>query len=127
MLQPAIAPVIAVVDDDAGMREALSELIEVLDFDSRPFDGGPSLLASYRPGSYDCIVTDVRMPGMDGLELQRRLRELDADVPIIFVTSYEDEAIRTRALEMGARRFLSKPVNADELYDELKAAIDGRG
>jgi FixJ family two-component response regulator len=118
-----LQPVIAVVDDDDGMREALSELIEVLDFESRPFEGGHSLLADFRPGVFDCVVSDVRMPGMDGLELQRRLRELDSSLPIIFVTSYDDTVTRSRAFEMGARTVLAKPVNADELFGHISDAI----
>lgn len=121
-----LQPVIAVVDDDVGMRDALSELIEVLDFQSRTFDGGRSLLASYQPGAFDCVVSDMRMPGMDGLELQRRLRELDDNLPLIFVTSYDDDITRARALELGARNVLVKPVNADRLLDELVAALESR-
>lgn len=119
-----LQPVIAVVDDDAGMRDALSELIEVFDFESRRFDGGDSLLAFFRPGMFDCVVSDMRMPGMDGLELQRRIRRLDTHLSFIFVTSYDDDLTRARALEMGARTLLTKPVGGDELYREIVAAID---
>jgi two-component system, LuxR family, response regulator FixJ len=77
------SPVIAVVDDDAAMREALFELLQVLDLPCRTFDGAEAFLAAYAPGSFDCLITDIRMPSTTGLELQQKLNSLGSTTPVI--------------------------------------------
>lgn len=114
---------IAVVEDDRHMREALASLIELFDYDGCAFEGPEKLLSTFTAGRFDCVISDVRMPGMDGLELQRRLAFLDPALPIIFVTSYEDSATRRRAIEQGATVVLTKPVSADILHKEISAAL----
>src|SRR5262245_23726783 len=81
------APLVAVVDDDDDVREALSDLLLVLGLLCCTFDRAEALLAAYEPGLFDCIITDVRMPGISGLDLLRRLRSLDQPVPVIVITS----------------------------------------
>lgn len=116
-------PVIAVVDDDEAVREALSELFQVLELACRTFDGAEAFLAAYAPAAFDCLITDIRMPGINGLELQQKLRSLGATIPIIVVTSSTDPRTRTRALQSGALAYLSKPVNDEVLIRHLMAAL----
>ena len=106
------------------MREALSDLLAVLNLSSRTFDRAESFLAEYAPGQFECLITDVRMPGISGLELQQRLRALGSSMPVIIITSATDPRTRARALEGGALAFLAKPVSDDVLIRHLKSALD---
>ena len=119
------APLVAIVDDDEGMREALSDLLLVLDLACRTFDRAEALLAVYEPGLFDCIITDLRMPGLGGLDLLRRLRRFGAPTPVIVVTSDTSPGACARALAAGAHAFLTKPVEGDLLLDRLESALAG--
>jgi len=118
--------VIAVVDDDAAMREALCELLQVLSMSCRAFDRAEAFLAAHAPGQFDCLVTDLHMPGLGGLELLRKLRALGSPIPVIVVTSATDSLSRSRALEEGAFAYLTKPVRQDALLRHLTAALGSR-
>src|SRR5689334_962885 len=109
------AGVLAIVDDDDAVREALVDLLSVMGFRCRPFDRAEALLTDYEPGAFDGVITDVKMPGMGGFDLLRRLHNLDASVPVIVITSDTDPATRTLALQSGAHGFLTKPVDDDAL------------
>jgi FixJ family two-component response regulator len=115
--------VIAVVDDDAGMRQALGELLQVLSMSCRTFDRAGAFLAAYTPGEFDCLITDLRMPGMGGLELQQKLRALGSSIPVIIVTSLSDPLSRSCTMEEGAFACLTKPISADVLLHHLTAAL----
>ena len=117
-------PTVAIVEDDEAVREALSDLLQVLNLSYRAFDRADSFLAEYVPGQFDCLITDVRMSGISGLELQQRLRALGSSMPIIIVTSATDPMTRARALEGGAHAFLTKPVSNDVLIHHLKSALN---
>jgi two-component system, LuxR family, response regulator FixJ len=119
------APLVAVVDDDDDMREALSDLLLVLGLSCRMFDRAEALLMAYEPGLFDCVITDVRMPGVSGLDLLRRLRAVEAPVPVIIVTSDTDPRTRTQALEGGAHAFLTKPLEDQVLLGHLRSALAG--
>jgi two-component system response regulator FixJ len=116
-------PVIAIVDDDEAMRDALCELVQVMGFSTEAFDCAAAFLAGLAPGRFDCLITDVRMPGMDGIDLQRRLRALGSTMPVVMITSAPDPAGRARALEGGARAYLAKPVDDCALLDHLRSAL----
>jgi len=116
-------PVIAVVDDDEAMREALSELLQVLSLSCRTFDGAEPFLAANASQSFDCLITDIRMPGMNGLELQQELNARGSSVPVIVITSSTDPLIRSRALDGGAVAYLSKPVKDEVLIGHLMVAL----
>jgi len=117
------APLVAIVDDDDGMREALSDLLLVLGLSCRTFDRAETLLAEYEPGIFDCIITDVRMPGISGLDLLRRLRSFGEPVPVIVITSDTDPKTRSQALEGGAHAYLTKPIEDHVLLGHLKSAL----
>lgn len=117
------APLVAIVDDDEGMRDALSDLLLVVGLASRTFDGAEALLAAYEPGLFDCIVTDMRMPGIGGLDLLRRLRSVDSPPPVIVITSDANPEACAQALAEGAHAFLTKPVEGRTLIGHLKSAL----
>lgn len=105
------------------MREALSEFFQAMGIASRTFDGASAFLADYATHRYDCLVSDVRMSDMDGLALQHRLRALGSDIPVIFVSAAPDPATQARALDGGARAYLSKPIAEDILLDHVRSAL----
>lgn len=119
----AKAPLVAIVDDDVDIREALSDLLLVLGLRCRAFDRAEALLGEYQPGVFDCVIADIRMPGMGGLELLQRLQNFDVSAPVIIVTSDRDPATRSRALDGGACAFLTKPIADTVLLAHLEAAL----
>ena len=114
--------VIAIVDDDEAVREAICDLLQVEGLAARTFDGAPAFLAETE-ADFDCLITDVRMPEVDGLELQRRLRARGSSLPVIFITSSSDPVTRRRALEEGAAAWFMKPVADEALLQALRAAL----
>lgn len=116
-------PVIAIVEDDEAVREALSDLLQVLNLPHRSFDRAESFLEEHAPGRFDCLITDLRMPGIGGLELLRRLRAQGSSMPTIVVTSVTDSKTRAQAIEDGAQAFLAKPVSDEVLIAHLKSLL----
>lgn len=123
------SPLIAIVDDDLAIREALDDLIKSLGYESRLFESAEAFLAFKPRASVDCIVVDVKMPGLSGIELQNRLNSEGDRPPMIFMTSYHDERTRTAALDGGALAFLGKPVDLTKLiaFMDTALAIPSRG
>ena len=120
-------PIVAIVDDDEAVREALSDLLVVMDVACRTFDRAEAFMAEYVPGHFDCLITDVRMPGRSGLELQERLRELGSPMPVIIITADTSPVTRARALRGGAHAYLTKPVNDEVLFHHLQSALNRAG
>jgi FixJ family two-component response regulator len=116
-------PVISIVDDDESVREATKGLVRSLGYVAATFASGEEFLNSDRVNDTSCLITDVQMPGLDGLELQSRLTAMDRHVPIIFVTAFPQERIRARALKAGAFGFLSKPFSDASLIACLDRAL----
>src|SRR5262249_12664627 len=119
----AMAPVISVVDDDTSFRRATARLIHSLGHAVASFGSAEEFLQSGRIDETACLVSDVKMPGMDGIELQSRLRQQGCRLPVIFITAHPDTKARSRALAWGASAFLSKPFHADELIACLDRAL----
>ncbi|TMA88389.1 MAG: response regulator [Deltaproteobacteria bacterium] len=116
-------PFISVVDDDDSVREALGALLRALEFEVGLFASAPEFLSSDRVRKTDCLILDVRMPGMSGPELQRRLVETHRDVPVIFITAHGDEERRARALKGGAVDYLFKPFSEESLLNAVQTAL----
>jgi len=116
-------PLIAVVDDDHAIREALDDLIRSLGYRSALFCSAEAFLADADRAAVGCMVVDVQMPGLSGLELQARLNREGGKPPMIFMSSYFDETTRSKALKAGAHCFLSKPVDDEILISEMHAAL----
>ena len=115
---------IGVVDDDESVRDALSSLIRSAGYRCIVFPSAEEFLDSPDMYKTDCTVLDNRMPGLSGLELQLRLREMNYPVPIIFVTAHADDLVRTQALQQGAVAFLGKPCSEDALLGAIRSAIE---
>lgn len=117
-------PVIAIVDDDQSIREALDDLVLSCGYESRLFTSAEEFLADPDPSSIDCMLVDVKMPGLTGIELQSALNEQQSPrPPMIFMTSYRDAKTRTAAMNGGAFAFLGKPVNFGQLVQCLEQAL----
>ena len=116
-------PLIAIVDDDEDVREALCDLLEAEGFPACTFDSAVAFLTYERCEGFDCLITDVRMPEIDGLELQQRLRARGSSMPVIFITASTHEATRMRALLDGAVAWFTKPVSDEALLRELQTAL----
>jgi FixJ family two-component response regulator len=119
----AILPVIAIVDDDGDMRAALGDLLLVEGLACRAFESAEAFLAAYVPGAFAAVITDVRMPGMNGLELLVHIRRSDPNLPVIVVTSAMDAQTHKRAMDGGACAFLVKPVRNADLLGHLAAVL----
>jgi len=118
------ASLIAIVDDDESVRQALSALVRSLGYAVVTFPGAEQLLESSRRGEISCLISDVQMAGLNGLELHERLAAMDEkSVPTILITAYPNERIQRRALEAGINCYLTKPFSEDELIACLRAAL----
>ncbi len=119
-------PLISVVDDDEAVRESLRGLLRSVRFGVDVFASGEEFLSSHRTGGTDCLLLDVRMPGMSGLDLQRSLMATHPEIPIIFITSHGDEELRSRALRGGAVDYLLKPFSEEALLKAVQRALGPR-
>jgi len=118
------ARLISIVDDDDSLRNSLANLIRSVGFRTQGFASAEAFLGSDQARETACLILDVRMAGMNGLDLQRRLMAEDRRLPIIFITSHADDDARTRALVAGAVGFLYKPCREEELLSALNAALE---
>ena len=114
---------IAIIDDDAAVRETTGSLLRSLGYSTAKYASAEEFLKSGRMTETSCVVSDVRMPGMSGIELQAALKAQGHQVPIIFMTAFPEEAARERALGAGAYGFLTKPFAEKNLVDCIVAAL----
>jgi RNA polymerase sigma factor (sigma-70 family) len=119
-----IKPHIYVVDDDETVRQSIAFLLGILDVEIVQCAQATEFIDAYRPGIPGCLLLDVRMPGMSGLELQDRLDKQQIDLPIIFISGHGDIPMVVRTMRKGALDFLQKPFNDQELLDRVQQAID---
>jgi len=116
--------VIAIIDDDESSCDSLRDLIESAGLEARCFGSAEEFLESGLHGQAGCLITDIRMPKMSGLDLQARLKEEDWDIPIIFVTTFGDARMRIQAMREGAVEFLAKPFDHQLMLKTVRAALD---
>ncbi len=116
--------VVYVVDDDSATRSALSSLLRSVDLTVVTFESANDFLAADIPDLPACLVLDVRLPGLSGLDLQRRLTEIEVDLPIIFITGHGDVPMAVQAMKAGAVELLTKPFRDQELLDAIHQALD---
>jgi FixJ family two-component response regulator len=118
-------PLLCVVDDDEMLRESLPELLREFGFPARAFSSGQEFLSSDYVDQTRCLILDVAMPGMSGLDLQDELNRRGQAIPIIFISGQKDEDIRKRAFRQGAVKFLYKPFSDSALLDAVNVALSG--
>jgi FixJ family two-component response regulator len=117
-------PVVFVVDDDSSVRDSLRRLISSVGFGVEVFPSAQAFLKARRPDVPGCLVLDVRLPGLSGLDLQRELADTEAALPIIFLTGHGDIPMSVRAMKAGAVEFLTKPFREQDLLDAIRGAIE---
>ena len=115
---------VSIVDDDDSVRGTLQELLRSAGFCSRAFESAEAFLGSGNQRETACLITDIRMPGMSGLELQARLNAEHCRIPTIFITAHGDEEMRFKALRDGAVEFLPKPFDDEVLIESVRAALE---
>jgi FixJ family two-component response regulator len=116
--------IVFVVDDDAAVREALGSLIRAAGLAVQTFASALEFLAGPRPDAPSCLVLDVRLPGLSGLDLQKRMADVDIAIPIVFITGHGDVPTSVRAMKAGAVEFLTKPFIDQDLLDAVQQAIE---
>jgi FixJ family two-component response regulator len=116
--------VVFVVDDDASIREAIKSLIKSVGLRVEAFESAQQFLESKRPEVPGCVILDVRLPGLSGLDLQRELAAHDINLPIIFITGYGDIPMSVTAMKAGALEFLTKPFRDQDLLDAIQKALE---
>ena len=117
-------PLVFVIDDDASTRETLSSLIRSVGLQVELFGSAQEFLKSKRPDVPSCLVLDIRLPGISGLDFQRKLAESNISIPIIFITGHGDIQMSVRAMKAGALEFLSKPFRDQDLLDAIQLALE---
>jgi FixJ family two-component response regulator len=122
-MNPADSPVVLIVDDDARMCAATQRLLKTVGLRSESFSTPEGFLQSKRPSGPSCLVLDLRLPGMSGLEVQRRLIEMGMQIPIIFITGHADIPVTVKAMKSGAVEFLTKPFRDQDLIDAIQEAL----
>ena len=115
---------VAIVDDDHSMRNAVGGLLKAVGFSSQAYASAEEFLQSGQQHQTSCLITDIRMPGISGLELQARLNAEHCRIPTIFITAHGDAQMRMRALRAGAVEFLSKPFDDEALLETVRAALE---
>jgi FixJ family two-component response regulator len=113
-----------VVDDDTAVLKMLQTLISTIGVNVQAFTSAKDFLAAYRPGASECVVCDLRMPDIDGMQLQRRLIALESAPPIIFLTGFAEVDVAVDAMKLGAFDFLQKPFGAQALLGKIQAALE---
>jgi FixJ family two-component response regulator len=114
---------LSVVDDDEMLRESLPDLLREFGFAARAFSSGQEFFSSNYVGETRCLILDVAMPGMSGLEVQEELKRRGQAIPVIFITGQKDEEIRKQAFSQGAVKFLHKPFSDSALLEAVNAAL----
>ena len=114
---------ISIVDDDPSVTRALSRLCRSAGYRVLAFDSAEAFLDADGPGQSDCLILDLHLPGLSGLDLQARLADAQQRVPVVMITAFDSEQARQQALDAGARAFLNKPVQTDRLLEVIEDAV----
>jgi FixJ family two-component response regulator len=116
-------PIVSIIDDDISVRVAVADIVRSMDLTAKTFASGQDFLSANRLADTACIVADVQMPGISGIELQQALTAKELKIPMIFITAYPDERVRDKALEGGAICFLNKPFGGPAIIECIERAL----
>jgi FixJ family two-component response regulator len=122
-MKAGVVPTVFIIDDDGGMRQAIQDLVESVGLRAESFSTGEEFLKKQRTVDPSCLVLDVRLPQMSGLDFQRQLAGIGLQIPIIFITAHGDIPMSVRALKSGAVEFLTKPFRDQDLLDAIQQAL----
>jgi FixJ family two-component response regulator len=122
-MKSSVIPTVFIIDDDRGMRQSIQDLVESVGLRAESFATGEEFLRRKRTNDPSCLVLDVRLPQISGLDFQRQLAETGVEIPIIFVTAHGDVPMSVRALKSGAVEFLTKPFRDQDLLDAIQQAL----
>jgi FixJ family two-component response regulator len=122
-MKSAPVPTVFIIDDDRGMRQSIQDLVESVGLRAESFASGQEFLSRKGTNGPSCLVLDVRLPQMSGLDFQRRLAETGVQIPIIFITAHGDVPMSVKALKSGAVEFLTKPFRDQDLLDAIQQAL----
>ena len=124
MTSNSSSKLVAIVDDDQSVQNALKDLMESVGISARCFGSAQEFLASDERNQTACLIADVRMPGMSGLEMQAKLKAEGSLIPIIFITAHADAKIKMQAIKAGAVEFLSKPFDEEVLLEKIRPTLE---
>ena len=122
-MKSAAIPTVFIIDDDRGMRQAIQDLVESVGLRAEAFGTSHDFLRKQLTGGPSCLVLDIRLPQMSGLDFQRQLAEIGLQIPIVFITAHGDVPMSVRALKSGAVEFLIKPFRDQDLLDAIQQAL----
>ena len=122
-MKTAAVPTVFIIDDDGGIRQAIQDLVESVGLRAESFSTGEEFLTKQRTNDACCLVLDVRLPQMSGLDFQQQLSEMGLQIPIVFITAHGDIPMSVRALKSGAVEFLTKPFRDQDLLDAIQQAL----
>ena len=122
-VSPELKPIVYIVDDDASVRKSLMRLMVSVKFEARSFASANEFLDSGFRDQNACLIADVKMPGLTGLELHQKIIDLGYDLPVIFITGYDTEQTREQAKKSGALGYFSKPIDDQALLDTINWAL----
>src|SRR6201998_2937550 len=122
-MKSAVVPTVFIIDDDRGMRRAIQDLVESVGLRAEAFATGQDFLRKQLTGGPSCLVLDVRLPQLSGLDFQHRLAQIGVPIPISFITAHGDIPMSVRALKSGAVEFLTKPFRDQDLLDAIQQAL----
>jgi FixJ family two-component response regulator len=117
-------PIVLVIDDDPDVREGLKALFQSVNLESKAYKSAPEFFRSRLPDQVSCLILDVRLPGLSGLDFQAELAKMNVNIPIVFITGFGDIPMSVKAMKAGAVEFLTKPVREQDLLDAVRAALD---
>ena len=117
---------IMVIDDELGVLESFKMILKIKDYDVQTFPDGPAALTKLEKGQYDLAFVDYKLPGMDGLEILKKIKEVDPDVEVIIVTAYATESSHANAITLGALEYLRKPFLMEEIYELVERGLRRR-
>ncbi len=120
-----MTPTVCIIDDDESVLRAFLMLLESAAFKAQTYESAEAFLVDETVASSDCIITDIRMPGLSGLDLLERMRLQGLNIPVIVVSAYDDDYTRQRAFKLGARAFFCKPVDDQTLVDSIYGVMEG--
>src|SRR5271166_5401513 len=117
-------PTVFIIDDDSGVRESIQDLVESVGLHAESFATAQEFLSSERRDAPSCLILDVRLPGISGLDLQHELKRVRVNIPIVFISAHADISMTVRAMKSGAIEFLTKPFRDQELLDAVQRSLN---